>query len=82
MGGALAAGGGPGSRLARRVAGALLSALTEAAAAALPLRLQKAPESDSNLSNSRVNLAAESRGVRSGTPPPAPYSPVSACWAP
>lgn len=36
---ALAAGGGPGSRLARWVAGALLLALAEVTAAALPLRL-------------------------------------------
>lgn len=51
--GALAAGGGPGSRLARCVAGALLLALAEAAAAALPLQLQKAPESDSNFCQTR-----------------------------
>lgn len=47
-GGGLEAVGRPGSRLAGWVVGALLLALSEALSAALPRRLQKTPESDSN----------------------------------
>lgn len=63
-GGARAARCGPGSRLA----------LAEVAAAALPLRPQKAPEADSNFCQTRQRTWPPSHVAREGTllPPPAP----------
>lgn len=52
-GGGLAAVGRPGSRLAGWVLGALLLVLSEALSAALPRRLRKTPESDSNFCQTR-----------------------------
>lgn len=76
---ALAAGGGPGSRLARWVAGALLLALAEVTAAALPLRLQKAPEPDSNFCQTRQRTWQPSHVACSREPsscPPLPCLPA------
>ncbi|KAK2106872.1 hypothetical protein P7K49_016386 [Saguinus oedipus] len=74
--GARAAVGGPGYRLAGWVAGALLFAFSEAAAAAMPRRQQKAPESDSNFCQTRSELGRRITWRALPNPPPAPSAPL------
>lgn len=73
-GGGLAAVGRPGSRLAGWVVGALLLALSEALSAALPRRLQKTPESDSNFCQTRWRTWQPSHVACDREPAPAPCS--------
>lgn len=80
--GARTAVGGPGSRLAGRVAGALQLALAEAGTEAQPLRLQKALESDSNFCQTRERTWQPSHVACAREPSSRPLCSPSAGRAP